>query len=118
MFDTEIKERVNSEIRLLNAKQQWIANGKTGSAIACSVANQAHINTLLNIHLNAEKAAGKRIHSAAREKSFSARGKVDDDCKLASVECFYVDADEKVCRQLESPSNSMCSANAKGLLDW
>jgi len=99
----ELKTRIYHDIERLESMQQRITLGQEPlSPLAPSMVKQDEINGLLNAHLEAEKAAGSQIHPAARVQNFTPEGKADDD----------------FCRELDNVKDSICGANAKGLLDW
>jgi len=97
----ETKKEIQKEIQRLVSLQQKIVKG-----LSFSTPDHANdILLLLKEHMEAEMALGKDIHPAARIKSFTMKGREDDD----------------LCLELEKDSQStesICQINNNGLLDW
>lgn len=98
----ELKTRIYHDIERLESIQRRIEVGQEPlSSLEPILAEQDKIDALLKDHMEAERLAGSMIHPAARLQNFTSEGKADND----------------FCRELENP-DSVCGANAKGLLDW
>jgi hypothetical protein len=115
----ELKMKTSLEIDRLIVKIQGFQDRGVTFPLAVSAAQQAQINELLETHLDAERRLGAEIHPAARSQNFTSEGKADDDCKSSlPISCPAYNLRAPVCKELGSGGNSICSANAKGLLDW
>ncbi|KUJ08293.1 ISP domain-containing protein [Mollisia scopiformis] len=98
----ELKTRIYHDIERLESMQRRVSLGQEPlSSLAPSMTEQDEIDVLLKAHREYERMTGSEIHPAARTQNFTLDGKADDD----------------FCRELENP-DSVCGANAKGLLDW
>lgn len=115
----ELKMRTSLEIDQLIVKAQELQVQGATSPFAVSAAQQAQINELLETHLDAERRLGAEIHPAARNQNFTLEGKADDDCKSSRlILCSASNLHAPVCKELGGGGDSICIANAKGLLDW
>ncbi|KAE9365519.1 ISP domain-containing protein [Stipitochalara longipes BDJ] len=97
-----LKMDTTAEVEKVIEKSQDSGIQGISSSLAASFPPWTQLNHLLEAHLDAERRAGAEIHPAARSQNFSMEGKADDD----------------FCKELGGGQESVCSANAKGLLDW
>ncbi|TVY15034.1 Carnitine monooxygenase oxygenase subunit [Lachnellula arida] len=96
-----VKKEVREEIEQMEKKQRRLLNGEIGSFRP----KQDELRQILKMHAEKEARSGMEIHPAAQKHDFTEEGRADDD----------------FCRELDNPSNdkdTVCSASAKGLLDW
>jgi hypothetical protein len=113
-----LKMGISSEIDQLVVKSRDLRDQVSASYFV--TVHQAQIDKHLETHLDAERKMGVEIHPAARNQNFTLEGKADDDCKnpvspsLPRISNCVV----LVCKELGEGGESVCSANAKGLLDW
>ena len=118
-----LKKAALLEISQFEARQQKLQVG----GFAEPGKEDKELRALLKDHAKVEKHLGREIHPAARKQIFTQEGRDDDDRKLFDFfkfEFSVLHADRYhllVCRELEAElnaNNSLCSANAKGLLNW
>jgi hypothetical protein len=113
----DVKQEIWQEIGQLALKQKRLI-GHCHMFLSNDLgAGQVEISRLIKDHLDAETKLGREIYPAARSENFTDEGRADDDCKRILGVIIQLLTQSLVCQKLEKES-LICSANAKGLLDW